>query len=483
VKFRGEVLTEVALQLVLRLLVTLNLFQGPSCRKPGASRIGTCREVGVAEPRSGNLAKWTLKQVQGDGLGWVMICLALLPTAAKADTLIDNVDGITIDAGGEVQRFTGLLTDNNGRIQQIFLRGEKRPLKVDFKMDGKGRVLMPGIIDSHVQLMKLGLSRIAPAAPGAKPRPEDRDVAFYELQKLLIERGITAVADMGTTIEDWQTYRRAGDLGALTLRIIAYAEGTEAMTLIGGPGPTPWLYDDRLRLNGVHLTLDGSLEARTAALKTPYADMPKLRGDLKLNEIQLKNLLSRASIDRFQVAVDAVGDRASAALLTAIEDVAQTYKGDRRWRVEQAQVVDPQDAARFGKSGMAVSVQPMAPGTSVAAARLGPLRMAGAFAWQPLRAGGARVVLGSGAANELPDPFATLALAKAQMPAEAALAGQTSNAAWAAFAEGRIGRIAVGQRADFVLIDRDPLLASPAELRNTRVLQTWVGGRLVYQAK
>lgn len=65
---------------------------------------------------------------------------------------------------------------------------------------------------------------------------------------------------------------------------------------------------------------------------------------------------------------------------------------------------------------------------------------------------------------------------------EDALAGYTSWAAYAGFAEGRFGRLLPGERADFVLVDRDPLLATPAELRETKVLETWVGGRKVYAA-
>ena len=144
----------------------------------------------------------------------------------QADVLVDNVDGLTLAGDGAVQRFSGLLIDDNGRIQQIFQRGDKRPARADYRLDGKGRVLMPGLIDSHVELMKLGFSRIPPSSPGARPRPEDRDQALVEAQKVLLERGITAVVDMGTTIEDWQTYRRAGDLGTLYLRIIAYAAGS-----------------------------------------------------------------------------------------------------------------------------------------------------------------------------------------------------------------------------------------------------------------
>ena len=428
-------------------------------------------------------------------------------TPAHADVLVDNVNGLTLAADGTVQRFSGLLIDDNGRIQQIFQRSDKRPARADYRLDGKGRVLMPGLIDSHVELMKLGFSRIPPDSPGARPRPEDRDRALVEAQKILLERGITAVADMGTTIEDWQTYRRAGDLGTLSIRIIAYAGGTDAMSLIGGPGPTPWLYNDRLRLNGVQIVLDGPLETRAAALKAPYADAPAKSlpssGQLRLTEIQLKNLISRAGIDHFQIAVDANGDEANAMLLDAIAELAQTYKGERRWRIEQAQLVDPADFARVGKSGVAVSMQPrqLASGIALAEARLGPQRMSGAFAWKSLSAASARLAFGSGsaAAGAAPEPFAGMATAltrqatdgqpsggwqaQERLTREAALAAYTTGAAWAGFAEGRIGRIAIGQRADFLLVDRDPMLAAPDELRAIKVLQTWVGGRLVYQAQ
>ena len=225
---------------------------------------------------------------------------------AHADVLIDNVNGLTLDEDGRVDHFNGVLVGDDGRIEQVLSRRDKRPGNVDYRFDAKGRVLIPGLIDSHVQVMKLGLSLLtreeaAPASQDGRtlppPRPEDRDAALAKAQQLLLAQGITAVADMGTTIEDWQAYRRAGDLGRLNLRIVAYAAGPEAMALIGGPGPTPWLYGDRLRLNGLFLALDGTLANRTAALKAPYADDPASTGRAGLTETQLKNLMSRGAIE------------------------------------------------------------------------------------------------------------------------------------------------------------------------------------------
>ncbi len=535
-------------------------------------------------------------------------------TPALADTLIDNVDGMTLDAANTVEHFSGLVIGNDGRIVQVLHRGDARPGKVDFLLDGKGQVLMPGLIDSHTHVMELGLAvltldltdtrsigealtriaayakahpdrpwivgrgwnqelwaekrfptaaeldaavpdrpvwlmrvdghagwansramalagitaltkapaggRIERLAPGGKPsglfvdnavrlieqavpplRPEDRDLALATAQDELLKRGVTATADMGTSIEDWQAYRRAGDAGTLRIRIMAYAGGTEAMALIAGPGPSPWLYQDRLRLGGVKLYADGALGSRGASLKAPYADAPTVKGLRITADTQLKNLMSRAALDNFQIAVHAIGDEANAAVLNAIEDLAQTYKGDRRWRIEHAQVVDPADIPRFGKLGVIASMQPVhqTSDRQMAEARLGPARLAGAYAWRSIAAGGARLAFGSDAPVELPDPFAGLAAAisrqgpdgqpfggwqpQEKVTREAALAAYTVNGAYAGFAEGRFGRLVVGERADFLLVDRDPMLASPSELRATKVRQAWVGGHLVWESK
>ncbi len=438
---------------------------------------------------------------------WLSLVALLLSAPALADTLVDNVEGITIDDTGGLDRFTGLVIAADGRIKQVLHRGDKRPGRPDYLIDGKGRVLLPGMIDSHVHLTKLGfavLSRDSSATGSpveTRARPEDRDLALATAQDLLLARGVTAVADMGTTIEDWQAFRRAGDHGRLRLRIMAYAAGTEAMELIGGPGPSPWLYDDRLRLNGVKLVADGALGSRGASLKAPYADAPGSRGRRITADIPLKNLMSRAAIDKFQVAVHAIGDEANAAVLTAISDLAPTYGGDRRWRIEHAQHIDPGDVARFGQHGIIASMQPGHQTTdrTMAEARLGQGRLAGAYAWKSVQATGAKLAFGSDAPAELPDPWAGWAAAitrqgpdgqpfggwqvQERVTREEALAAYTANGAYAGFAEGRFGRLVKGERADFLFVDRDPLLASPSELRETKVLQVYVNGRLVRDQK
>ncbi len=79
-----------------------------------------------------------------------------LSTPALADTLVDNVGGITLDAEGRVVRFTGLVIDDEGRIERLLQRGDERPNRPDFRKNGNGQVLMPGMIDAHGHVMGLG---------------------------------------------------------------------------------------------------------------------------------------------------------------------------------------------------------------------------------------------------------------------------------------------------------------------------------------
>lgn len=528
---------------------------------------------------------------------------------AVADTLVDNVDGLTIDEQGQLQRFTGIVFDEEGRITIVLQRGDERPSDVDFAMDGEGRVMLPGLIDAHVHVMQIGFGaltldlsdtasleealtkikqfadenpgrpwilgrgwnqekwglgrfptateldsvvadrpvwlsrvdghagwansaamtlagvdnstpdpeggRIIRAANGEAtgvfvdaaeayvnavvpaPRPKDRDAALAMAQRILLQNGITAVADMGTSIEDWQTFRRAGDLGQLKVRIMSYATSLEAMELIGGPGQTPWLYDDKLRLNGIKLYLDGALGSRGASLKEPYEDEPSTSGLPLLRPAQLRNLMSRAALENFQTAVHAIGDAANSDVLLAIEELSDTYTGDRRWRIEHAQIVDPAELAAFGRHGVIASMQPLhqTSDRTMAEARLGPDRLAGAYAWRSVLEAGGMLAFGSDAPVEPADAFAGIAvaisrtdengepfggwLAQETVNREQAIKAFTADAAFAGFADGRFGRLVPGERADFILVDRDPMLASPSDIRETRIFEVWVGGERV----
>ena len=402
-----------------------------------------------------------------------------LPSAASADTLMDNIVGVTLDENGKVEHFSGLIFDADGRITRILHSGEKRPKKIEYRFDGQGRFVIPGIIDSRVSLMRIGYHAMTSGKDGLPPpRPEDRDVALQKAQRMLAAQGITAIADMGTSIEDWQTYRRAGDAGTLYIRVMAYAENVEDMALIGGPGPTPWLYQDRLRFNGLFLT-----PGKTGAA-----------GDTG-RATQLRNRMSRASIDNFQVAVAASDSSALDDTLDAIDELKQTYKGERRWRLEGIRQIDPLQAGRAASDASLATFRFDALEQDMASNPPDPAHMQ---PWRSVSNAGVTIAYASGTQAAAPAPFAAMAMAitrenaagepfggwqpQEKLTREAALAALTVNGARAGFAEGRFGSLSPGERADFVMLDRDPMLSSPADLRGARVLETWIGGARIYVA-
>ena len=536
----------------------------------------------------------------------------LFGSAALADTLIDNVNGYTIDRQGKLVRFGAMVIGDDGRVRQLHGRGERRAERTQFRIDGRGRTLIPGLIDGHGHVMGLGMGAIqldlsdtrsleeaqakiaAYAAANPSPRwiigrgwnqetwrlgrfptaadidkvvadrpvwlervdghagwansaamkeagvtaaskspaggriemagrqpsgvfvdaasqlvekavppplPLIRDRAFQQSQELLLSNGITAAADMGTTSEDWMVIRRAADAGQLKVRVLSYASGVDHLLAVAGTQPTPWLHDSKLRMVGVKLYSDGALGSRGAWLKQPYKDAPREKGLGFLTDATLKNLMSRAAMDGFQVAVHAIGDAANAQLIGAIEELAGTYKGDRRWRVEHAQIVDTADLPRFARNGIIASMQPVHQSSDwqMAEARMGLERLGGAYAWRSMIANGVPLAFGSDFPVESPNPFHGLAVAisredvqgrppggwlpEQKLTITQALDGFTRGAAYASFAEDRIGTLDRGAFADFIFIDRDIFAATPQQIRATQVLETYVAGRKVWQRR
>lgn len=516
----------------------------------------------------------------------------LISTPALAETHFDNMDGISIRRDGSVDRFSGMVVNEQGQIVQLLDFGDRPTVAIDFYTDLHGATVVPGFVDSHAAVMDLGLSKLTLDLSGAEsltqaqalitayaaefpgrpwlvgrgwdfdplptaadldavsdgrpimltsrdghavwangaalaaagitaqtadpaggrimrragsrapagvlvdnamalltmhvppPRAGDMDLALHEAQQQFFRHGVAAVADMGTSIEDWMAYRRAGDADRLQLRIMAYADAVPTMLLIGGPEPTAWLYDDRLRLNGVRLALDGTLATRGALLKAPYADDPGTRGLAVLDGTQMRNSISRAAMDNFQVAISANGNAAVADALAAIDQLAVDFTGDRRWRIEQAQVIDPADLAQFGQHGVVASIQPalQAEDAAMAAVRLGPDRLATTQGWASIAATGAPLAFGSGAPGQVPAPLAGMAAAIASISRESALAAYTASGAYAGFAEGRFGTLGLGERADFVVLSADPLNTSAEGLAAITVRETWIAGQRVWSA-
>ena len=331
------------------------------------------------------------------------------------------------------------------------------------------------------------------------PTPAQLDDALAKAQETLLSVGITGVADMGSSVEAWQTYRRAGEAGQLQVRIMSYASDVEPMRALVPDGPTEWLYGDRLRMGGIKIYADGALGSRGAWLKRPYADKPDTSGLSFLTDEELRAKVDEAAKIGIQPAIHAIGDAANAQAIAAYEWLNQRYPGDRRWRIEHVQVVDPADIPRIGKAGIIASMQPVhqTSDRTMAEARLGPNRLPGAYAWQSMLKASAKLAFGSDFPVESPNPFPGLSAAISRqdmngqppggwIPAERltfqqALNAFTRDAAFAGFAEDKIGALEPGKWADFILIDRDPTAADVQSMARTEVLETWIAGKRVWQ--
>ena len=327
------------------------------------------------------------------------------------------------------------------------------------------------------------------------PTPTENDAALIKAQEILLGYGLTAVADMGTEADGWAAMNRAGEAGRLNVRIMSYASALPALEAIGLSGPTDWSFGDNLRMGGVKLYADGALGSRGAWLKHAYADKPDTVGLRFLTDSQLLDQASKVAAMGFQPAIHAIGDAANAQVIGTYEELAKAHAGDRRWRIEHVQVVDPADIPRIAKAGIIASMQPTHQTSDrlMAEKRLDPPRLEGAYAWQTLLESGVRLAFGSDFPIESPNPFPGLAAAvsrqdpqgqppggwrpKERVSFGTALAGFTRDAAYAGFAEDRIGSLEPGKWADFILIDRDPTRIDPQSLAATQVLETWVGGK------
>src|SRR4051794_34769500 len=79
---------------------------------------------------------------------------------AVADVLVDNVNGYTIREDGHLFRFNGMWVGDDGRVRQLYQRGDTRPNRPRFLLNGRGRTLVPGLIDAHGHVMELGMGAL-----------------------------------------------------------------------------------------------------------------------------------------------------------------------------------------------------------------------------------------------------------------------------------------------------------------------------------
>ncbi|GAB13095.1 putative hydrolase [Arthrobacter globiformis NBRC 12137] len=337
----------------------------------------------------------------------------------------------------------------------------------------------------------------------------EHGASIAAVQRAYRETGVTTACDMGFNETDLESFKRADKDGSLTSRLIAYwrvnntgsAEDNIAQVQraaeLAAEHPSPFL-----RVVGIKVIIDGTIDGCTATLGSPYADGSNAAPIWSLEE--LAPVVAAADAAGLKVAMHAIGDESVRIAIGAVEHaVAQNGPRERRHRIEHLELVDRADVDRLASLGITASMQPVHADPAISAnwrAKLDDDRVERGFPWPWMTDAGARLAFGTDSPTSphapLPnmyvaatrasalDPTAAANVPDFALPLAHAIEHATRDSAWTCGAEHEIGRLAAGLYADFVVLDTDVLAAaSPTALLGTEVLRTVVGGRTVYDGR
>ena len=340
------------------------------------------------------------------------------------------------------------------------------------------------LLDSAVELVR----KLIPP-----PTPAELEGRLRTGLEILRAQGFTAVADMGVGEPELAAYRGMAKAHTLPIRVFAYLNHDHDLMLRE-------LKHSRskqlsfFQVQGVKFYLDGALGSRGARLLAPYSDEPSTQGLWVTDPAKVAQDVAITLRAGYQPALHAIGDAANRAALDLLATARMRSRSPLPPRIEHAQIVTAEDAARFGKLGVVASIQPVhcTSDHSWTPARLGPERLSEAFPWRRFVNGGALLAFGSDAPIEDPNPFVALAAAETrQDPAgdppggflpdqrltrpEAIQAYTTGNATALGHPKD-LGTLQKGAVADLLWVQAPIEDITPEALRRLKPGRLWVNG-------
>lgn len=416
-----------------------------------------------------------------------------LPTAA-------DIDQHVADRPVFIRRYDGHMALVNTRVLKLAGITAKTP-------DPVGGVIYrdPKTREPTGLLRDKAMGLVAPLVPA----PSDGEIVSG-LQAALAEArkvGVTSVQDMdgsspevrGKLLRILQDLARKGNL-TLRVRVHFPLGSWSSLAQIGvmiGFG------DFWVSIGCLKDFIDGSLGSSTAKMFQPYLHEPGNSGIFLQPLSKLRDNVLAADKAGLGVAVHAIGDEGNAELLDIFAEVAKRNgPRDRRFRIEHAQHLRPEDYPRFAKLGVVASMQPyhIIDDGRWAESRIGKKRCESSYALRSLLDAGAKVAFGSDWSVAPLSPLLGIDAAvnrrtldgknpngwfpEQKITVAEALECYTVTSAYAAHQEKHLGSLERGKLADFVVLSRDILI--PAERDNiatTEVLATIVGGKVVYEKK
>jgi predicted amidohydrolase YtcJ len=329
-----------------------------------------------------------------------------------------------------------------------------------------------------------------------EPTDEQKDMALQAAMKYVASFGVTSVHNMDGYHD---VFERAKKSNALITRIYAgmslrkWRELNEKVNQQGRG-------DKWLRIGSLKAFVDGSLGSHTAAFFKPFEDTPKDSGFFVIPELELYKRIKSADSAGLHIMTHAIGDKAINTLLNVYTRVIQENgERDRRFRIEHAQHVLPDDFRRFAELQVIPSMQPY---HAIDDGRwadkvIGTERSKTTYAFRSMINAQANLAFGSDWFVAPPIPLEGIYAAVTRqtidgknpdgwvpdqkISVEEALKSYTVRAAFASFEENIKGSIAIGKLADFVILERDITQVDPVEIREVKVLKTVVGGKTVYE--
>jgi len=315
--------------------------------------------------------------------------------------------------------------------------------------------------------------------------------------------GVTSAQDLNPPYADIAIYSELLGEGKLTTRIYAAPLITDVDDQVK-IGIRHAFGSPDLRIGAVKAYSDGSLGSYTAYFFEPFTDQPGNRGLLseEMHPISLmRDRMMRADTAGLQICTHAIGDAGISAILDIYSEIEKAHgPADRRWRIEHAQHMAASDFDRFAQLHVIASVQPYhaIDDGRWAEGRIGHDRASRTYAFRTFLDHGVRLAIGTDWNVAPLDPMLTLYAAttratldgknpsgwfpEQKLTIKEAIEGYTMGSAFAEFQENVKGSITPGKLADMVLLSDDILNIDPATLRNVKVLKTWVGGKLTYDA-
>tara|TARA_R110001599_G_scaffold144948_2_gene327055 strand:- start:849 stop:2471 length:1623 start_codon:yes stop_codon:yes gene_type:complete len=399
------------------------------------------------------------------------------PTKEKLDKLFP-------DTPVAIRRVDGhALLVNEAALKYSGLSSRKFPKKISggefIQKNGK---LTGVLIDAAMSYIK---------TPNTTKKEEIQ--GLLDAQKVAFSYGLTTVNDAGvgkSTIDLMDSLQKSGDLKMRIYAMVSVSQKNLDYFI-----PKGIIKTDRLNVRSFKVYGDGALGSRGAAMRKPYSDRDNHFGAMIFNPTRYTEIANQIAKSDYQMNTHAIGDSANTHILKTYKTALKGQK-DRRWKIEHAQIISPEDFDLF--DNIVPSIQPTHATSDMywAIDRVGKDRMKGAYAFKDLLNKYGSVALGTDFPVEKVSPFLTFSAAVTRQDTEGypkdgfqmenaltreeTLRGMTIWAAHSNFEENEKGSIEVGKFADFIILNQNIMEVEGSKIHKTKVVATYLNGKKVY---